>query len=165
MSFRCTGIVSVDDLKKLGLYPPPERLKKGPVVLVECPEEIPCDICVDACPFGVIIKESITSIPKVLWDKCTGCGTCVAKCPGLAIFVVDISHPAKASVVVPYEFLPRPRVGDKVVLLGRDGRRLGYGVVRDIFEDNKTLAVKIDVAREVALEVRGFEVVRHEEEG
>jgi len=160
LSFRKTCIITIEELRKIGLMPPQNRLKRGPVVLIECPEEIPCNICVDACPFNAISMERITSIPKVDWDKCVGCGVCVTSCPGLAIFVVDVSREDTAFVTVPYEFLPRPKPGEKVMILGRDGRSLGQGVVKAVFEQNKTLAVKIEVPKEIAFEVKGIRVVK-----
>jgi len=155
-SYRRTGIVSVDELKKLGLLPPVERLKKGPVAIIECPEKIPCNICVDACPSKAISMESIIDTPKLDWNKCTGCGMCVVLCPGLAIFVVDLSKKDKAYVTVPHEFLPEPKVGDEVILLGRDGKKLGKGKVVRVFERNKTFAVTVEVPPELAMEVRAI---------
>ena len=154
LNFRSTGIIGTEELSKLGLLPPEERLRKGPVAIIECPELIPCNICVDACPFKAITMERIIDIPKVDWEKCVGCGTCVALCPGLAIFVVDVSKPDKALVTVPHEFLPAPKVGEEVWLLGRDGKRLGKGKVVRAWERNKTWVVTVEVPKELAMEVR-----------
>ena len=153
-NFRSTGIIGAEELSKLGLLPPEERLRKGPVAIIECPELIPCNICVDACPHNAISMERIIDIPKVDWEKCVGCGTCVAFCPGLAIFIVDVSKPGKALVTVPHEFLPAPKVGEEVWLLGRDGRRLGKGRVVKAWERNKTWVVTVEVPEELAMEVR-----------
>ncbi len=161
-SYRVTGVVSIDELRKLGLIPPEERLRKGPVSIVECPEMIPCNICVDACPQGAITKDRIIDIPRINWDKCIGCANCVALCPGLAIFVVDLSKEDRAYVTVPYEFLPVPNVGDYVVLLGRNGRRLGKGRVVKIWERNRTWVVTVEVPRDLAMEVRAIWVERGE---
>ena len=154
--FRRTGVITVEELKKLGLLPPDERLRRGPVAILECPEEIPCNICVDACPSRAIEMDSIVSIPRVDWDKCVGCGTCVALCPGLAAFVVDLSKPDKAYVTVPHEFLPVPREGDEVWLLSRDGRRVGRGKVVKVWERNRTWVVTVEVPKELAMEVRAI---------
>ena len=155
-SFRSSGIITIEELKKLGLVPPEERLRRGPVAIIECPEPIPCNICVDACPSRAILMNRIIDIPKVDWDKCTGCGNCVALCPGLAIFVVDLSRNDKAYVTLPHEFLPIPKVGDKVTLLGRDGRRLGEGRVVRVLEKNKTWVVTVEVPKDLAMEVRAI---------
>lgn len=156
MSWEETGVITVEELKRLGLVPPEERMKRGPVVVVECPQEIPCDICVKACPVGAITKEKIYSIPRVDFEKCTGCATCVLMCPGLACFVVDLSPKDHALVTVPHEFLPRPSPGSRVILLGRDGRELGEGEVVRVREWNKTLAVTVKVPKELAMEVRAI---------
>ncbi|RLG86369.1 MAG: ferredoxin [Thermoprotei archaeon] len=155
-SFRSTGMISIEELRKLKLIPPEERLKKGPVVIVECPEKIPCNICVDACPQNAITIKNINELPEIDWNKCTGCGTCVAYCPGLAIFVVDISKPNKAYVTVPHEFLPVPKLGDEVTVLSRDGTKLGKGKVVKIFERNRTWVITVEVPREFAMEVRAI---------
>ncbi len=159
-SFRRTGVISVEELRSLGLLPPEERLRKGPVAILECPEQIPCNICVDACPSGAIRMDKITDIPRVDWDKCVGCGTCVAMCPGLAAFVVDLSKPDRAYVTVPHEFLPVPREGEEVWLLSRDGRRVGRGRVVKVWERNRTWVVTVEVPRELAMEVRAVWVER-----
>ena len=154
--YRVNGIIPLEAIKELGLLPPEERLKKGPVVLIECPERIPCNICVSACPYGAISMNSIIDIPKVDWDKCIGCATCVALCPGLAIFVIDLSQEDKGYVTVPHEFLPVPKRGEEVTLLGRDGKNLGKGKVVRIFERNKTYVITVEVPRELVFEVKAI---------
>ena len=160
--YKRTGIISPNILEKLGLLPPTERLRKGPVAIAECPENIPCNICVDACPFDAISMKNINDIPRIDWSKCAGCGICAAKCPGLAIFIIDLSRPGKAHVTVPYEFLPRPRKGDLVYILGRDGRRLGKGKVVKVLDCEKTLLVTVEVPEEYAMEVRAIWVEEKE---
>ena len=72
--------------------PTDERLSRGPVVIVECVENIPCNPCVAACPKGAItIEGDINGIPVVDFETCDGCGICLSACPGLAIFGVDLS--------------------------------------------------------------------------
>jgi len=155
-SYKETGIITVEELKHLGLMPPEERLTRGPVAIPECPEEIPCNICVVSCPQHAISIEGIKGLPRIDWDKCVGCGVCVAKCPGLAIFVVDLSKPGEhAYVTVPHEFLPAPKVGDVVDLLSREGEVVGRGEVVKVWESNRTWVVTVRVPRELAMEVRG----------
>ncbi len=154
--YKVRGYILPEELGKYGLLPPRERLEKGPVVVVECPEEIPCNICVDACPFKAISMDKIYGLPRVDWDKCIGCGVCVPQCPGLAIFVIDLSKPGKALVTLPYEFLPEPRKGMRVELLGRDGRVVGEGVIVKAWAHEKTWAVTVEVPRELAMEVRAI---------
>jgi len=162
VEWRRRGYITVEELGKLGLLPPRERLQKGPVAIAECPEPIPCNICVDACPFNAIRMDGINGLPRIDWDKCIGCGVCVSLCPGLAIFVVDLSKPGKALVTLPYEMLPEPRKGAKVKLLSRDGRIVGEGTIVKVWERNKTFVVTLEVPSELAMEVRGIWV---EEQG
>lgn len=154
--FRETGVIDLEDLKKYNLLPPEERLKKGPVAVLECPEMIPCNICVPYCPTKAIKMERIIELPVVDWDKCTGCRMCVAVCPGLAVFVVDLSKEDADYVTVPHEFLPAPKKGDEVILLNRRGERVGKGVVTHVWERNKTYVVTIRVPKGLGMEVRAI---------
>lgn len=158
--YKKRGYVSVEELGNVGLLPPPERLEEGPVAIIECPEEIPCNICVDACPRKAISMNNIYDLPKLDWNKCTGCGLCVSRCPGLAIFVVDLSKPEVAYVTLPHEFLPKPKVGEEVVLLTRRGERIGLGRVVRVWEHNMTQVVTVEVPKEYVMEVRAVWVER-----
>lgn len=154
--FRKTGIITLKELEKLGLLPPLERLKKGPVAILECPEMIPCNICVPHCPVKAIRMDKIIDLPRVDWDKCTGCGICVAVCPGLAAFVVDLSKDDGDYVTLPHEMLPAPRKGDEVLLLGRTGEILSKGVVVRVWERNKTYVVTVRAPKGLGMEVRAI---------
>jgi Fe-S-cluster-containing hydrogenase component 2 len=131
MNHHETGVIDCAYLRANGFLPPEERERKGPVAVIECIQEIPCDPCVGSCKFGAISMEGVNGIPLMDFDKCTGCMSCLKVCPGLAIFIQDKSR-AKPSVTVPYEYLPLPVRGDTVTLLGRDGSPLGIGRVRMI---------------------------------
>ena len=54
-----------------------------------------CDICVDACPAGVLsMKQEASStlgamIAVVAAEDCIGCNECELNCPDFAIFVAD----------------------------------------------------------------------------
>jgi Fe-S-cluster-containing hydrogenase component 2 len=124
MSYEKTGYLKESDLKKAMLLPSQARFNKGPVVIVECVENIPCNPCVAACPKkSIMIEGSITNIPKVNFDTCNGCSLCIAKCPGLAIFVVHKNFNDKQSAIsLPYEFLPRPQKDAIVDALDRQGK-------------------------------------------
>lgn len=158
--FRETGVIELDELERLGLIPPKERFLKGPVAVLECPEEIPCNICVPYCPTKAISMDSIISLPRVDWNKCTGCSTCVAVCPGLAAFVVDLSREDSDYVTLPHEMLPAPKVGDEVELLNRRGERVGKGIVVRVWEKNKTYVVTLRVPKGLGMEVRAIWVKR-----
>jgi len=86
--YEKTGMITLKDLE--GQIPPPERFKKGPVAIVECTQEIPCDACIPACPRKLLSMKNIISVPSLDFDKCSGCAICVGKCPGLAIFIFDM---------------------------------------------------------------------------
>jgi len=160
-SFRETGVLSLAELK--GRVPPLERLRLGPCAVIECVEEIPCNPCEESCPFGAIhIGPEITALPKLDLDRCAGCGTCLGVCPGLAIFLVDLSEEGKAHITVPYEFLPIPRVGDEVQVLSRQGTPLGPGRVLRTRKVGTTYLVTVEVPEEWAMEARAVRVVRNE---
>ena len=100
------GFLNSAELKEAGRYPSEERLKKGPVAVIECCQNIPCNPCETACKFGAItVGDLITNLPVLDESKCVGCGVCLTKCPGLAIFVVDKSKDM-ATVSFPFEYLP-----------------------------------------------------------
>lgn len=61
---RFTGIPSAEELRGASGIPSQERMKKGPVAVIECVQEIPCNPCENACPFGAIkIGDPITNCP------------------------------------------------------------------------------------------------------
>ena len=124
-----TGVIDIAYLRVNGFLPSEERQRRGPVAVIECIQEIPCDPCVGACKFDAISMDGINGIPRVDFAKCTGCMSCLKVCPGLAIFIQDKSK-AKPSVTVPYEYLPLPVKGGTVTLLGRDGASLGSARVK-----------------------------------
>ena len=69
--------------------PDEERMNSGAVAIIECPEHIPCNPCQEACSRGAIqLFEKITDLPVIDFERCNGCGNCIAVCPGLAIYVL-----------------------------------------------------------------------------
>jgi Fe-S-cluster-containing hydrogenase component 2 len=156
-----TGIPTKEDLGKI--TPSDERFAKGPVALVECFQEIPCDPCVDACKFGAITMEGdINDLPIVDSDKCNGCGICIARCPGLAIFVVDKTYSDTEAIVrIPYEFVPVPEKGQLACGLNRAGEELGWFKVDRVIgggAKNKTTTIWLVVPQELCMEVRNIRV-------
>jgi len=158
LSFRRTGVLTPEELKKLGLLPSEERLGKAPVAVLECPEDIPCNICASACPFKAIVKDTLYSRPRLDESKCIGCGVCVVKCPGQAIFVVDLRG-GEALITLPYEMNPPPSKGARVQLLDREGRVVGEGEVVKAWGYDSTWAVTVRAPREMWLHVRAVRVV------
>ena len=156
-----TGIPIQEDI--IAVTPPDERFAKGPVVIVECFQEIPCNPCVDACKFHAITKKrDINDLPKVDFDKCNGCGACIAQCPGLAIFVVDKTYSASHAIVrMPYEFVPVPEKGQLACCLDRAGEEKGWFEVVRVTSGgakNKTTILWLAVPQELAMEVRSIKV-------
>jgi len=43
-----------------------------------------CGLCVETCPFGARVMETVTHYAEVIEVLCQGCGTCVAVCPNKA---------------------------------------------------------------------------------
>lgn len=148
---------------------PPEGLwknKKGGLVIVECPQTIPCDPCHTNCPTGAILPfDNINDLPKIDYSKCTGCALCVASCPGLACFVVDLTHHEedKAILKLPYEMLPRPEVNQEVLCLDREGNAIATGKVIRVQEPKKdrTLVVHVVVPRKLVNQIRAIRVIKN----
>jgi Fe-S-cluster-containing hydrogenase component 2 len=163
MSFLEDGIITIDDIQ----VPSKERLSRGPVAIIECVQEIPCNPCVDSCPVGAITMEkSINDLPEIDFEKCTGCALCVANCPGLAIFIIDQTYSEKkALVAMPYEFLPLPEKDEEVILLDRAGEPCGPGHVvriRNAKAQDRTPVIFLAVDQELAMTVRFFRRQKHE---
>jgi Fe-S-cluster-containing hydrogenase component 2 len=149
-------------------HEPPKDLwesKKNGLVIVECPQRIPCNPCHTGCPTRAIMEfADINDIPKVDYSKCTGCAMCVAKCPGLACFVADLTYGGdeEALLKLPYEMLPLPDEGEEVECLNREGKVVSKGKVLKIVEPwkDKTKVVHVAVPKSLVMEIRAIRVVR-----
>lgn len=155
----CAGLLTPELLSTLPGVPGTDRLEQGPVAVIECAQEIPCNPCCRACPQGAItVAPGITALPRLHGEKCTGCGLCIPKCPGLAIFTVHKNYSETTSLVsFPYEYLPLPAVGDTVPCAGRDGRYLTDGVVKRVLTPasyDHTAVVTVEVPKEHCMTVR-----------
>ncbi len=153
------GIITPEELKTA--LPPEGR--QGPVAIIECLQDIPCDPCVSACPVQAIqMREGITDRPVLDFEKCTGCGLCIPKCPGLAIFVVHRNiAPGKASISMSHELLPIPQKDEMVILLDRAGREAGEGKVLRVLNPlkyDKTAVVTVEVPEEKIMDIRAVKV-------
>jgi Fe-S-cluster-containing hydrogenase component 2 len=154
-----TGIPSKEDIEKV--KPNIERLKKGPAVMIECFQNIPCNPCVASCRQGAItMAEDINSLPEVDFEKCTGCGACVTRCPGLAIFIIDKTFNEKFALVkLPFEYLPIPQVGEYACGLNRAGENMGWFRVNKVIsggKKNMTNVISLEVPHELCMEVRNI---------
>ena len=116
---------------------PGDRYERSPVIpssewrpVFFCSEEIPCNPCATVCPAGAIqlrpLHGNIMDLPYFEGDQCTGCGSCVAVCPGLAITLVrsipgDKASGDRAQVVLPWEFNADFDIGTEMDLVDQKG--------------------------------------------
>ncbi len=138
--------------------------EKGVFPIFHCYQEVPCNPCTSVCPVGAIRTEGdeITGLPYITdLDACTGCGSCVAVCPGLSMILVDYrddrEHPL---VTLPYEiWRDRVEVGQNIPITDADGAILGYYPVVKISTRKKypgTLLVQVKVDKKVAKAAMGI---------
>ena len=155
------GYITIEELKRIHPLPSEERLRKKPVAIPECPQEIPCTPCKEICPTDAISMLTPNDLPRVDYDKCIGCSLCVQICPGLAFFMVQYKG-ERARVTMPYELLPVPKRGDKVILLNRKGEEIGEGIVGLVIPRDKSVGdtnvVTVDVPIELAWEARAIRI-------
>ena len=156
-----TGVPSKEELAACPGVPSEGRMRKGRVACIECVQEIPCNPCEGACPVGAItVGDQITHLPVLDEEKCTGCGMCVANCPGLAITVIDKSYSETEAVVeFPFEYLPLPQKGDRVEAVSRGGEVVCEATVtnvRQLKAYGGTAIVGIAIPKEYADEVRSM---------
>jgi Fe-S-cluster-containing hydrogenase component 2 len=153
------GIIGLEDLASFNSVPSTERIReKRPVAMIECIQEIPCNSCVVACKLGAIQMARVNDLPRVDYNKCTGCMACAMVCPGLAVFLLREGD-GVGYVTLPYEFLPVPKTGDQVMALNREGAVLGKGKVARVLPPERndgTALVTIEVPKELLLEARAI---------
>ena len=131
------------------------------MAVIECLQPIPCNPCEGACNFGAIhVGTPIINLPVLNEEKCTGCGMCITRCPGLAIFVVDKSYmEGFATVSFPHEYLPLPVKGQMVDAVNRSGEvKCKAEVLRinNAVSNDHTPVVTVIVPLELADTVRGM---------
>lgn len=160
---KTNGIIGLEEIKKCNGYPSEERFSKGPVPIIECVEEIPCNPCETICNRNLIVVEKpITNYPRLIDPEgvCTGCAQCIVICPGLAIFIVDKTFSEKeASIALPYEELPLPKKGEKVMGMNRAGSVVCEGYVYRVLAGkrlNHTNIVTIVIPKEFSDDARYF---------
>ncbi|MGI6054693.1 MAG: (2Fe-2S)-binding protein [Clostridium sp.] len=154
------GFLELEEVCSVPGFPGEETLKKKKCVVIECSQNIPCNPCEAACPHGAItVGEPITNLPVVDTDKCIGCGLCVAKCPGQAIFLVDMTGENVDAVTLPYEYYPLPEQGQEVYCLSRDGHFVVKGRVKKVVMtrvNDRTAVVEVEVPKGYGMQVRNI---------
>lgn len=165
MGLREKGYLTVQELVNSSCYPSESRLNKGPVAVIECNEHIPCNPCEAACKFNAIkIGKPITNPPVLDENLCTGCGLCISKCPGLAIFVINKNYSTyESSVSFPYEYFPLPEKGSIVEAVDRKGEMVCKGEVISVLnpkKNDRTPVVTIKIPKENLNEVRGIRRIK-----
>ena len=154
-----TGIPTAEQIDSI--FPSQERLEKGPVAIIECFQNIPCNPCNTACKQNAIQAfQDINDRPAIIEENCNGCGLCLTKCPGLAIMVIDLNWSEdRAMIKIPYEFSPLPAQGEIVHALGRDGAVITDAEVIRVQNPasfDKTPIVSIAVPKEFVKQVRNI---------
>jgi ferredoxin len=158
-----TGSPSIKELEESPGFPSKSRLLKGPIAVIECVQEIPCDVCGLICPYNAIEVPTLKSLPKLIEEKCEGCGACIPLCPGQAIFLVQHNYSReKALISFPYEFMPLPEVDSIVEAINRLGQVIAKGRVvkvldRDSFDH--TVVISIIIPTKFAQQVRGIKLL------
>ncbi len=142
----------------------PPASEEGVFPVFHCYQEVPCNPCTSVCPQQAIHTEndSLTGLPYFSdSEACTGCASCVAVCPGLAVTLVDYrKDPEHPLVILPYEvWREKVEVGRKVPVTDVDGAILGYYPVAKVKARKQypgTLMVHIRVDRPVAKRAVGI---------
>ncbi|MFZ5966517.1 MAG: 4Fe-4S binding protein [Bacillota bacterium] len=154
-----TGVPIAEQINSV--FPSEERLAKGPVAIIECYQNIPCNPCFTACNRNAIKEfQDINDLPEINHDQCNGCGLCIAKCPGLAIMVLDAAYSEDEVLIkIPYEFTPLPKEGQTAKGLDREGRYVCDVTVVKVLNSralDRTPIVSIAVPRGYLKAVRNF---------
>ena len=98
--------------------------------------------------------------PVIHRELCVGCGTCVSKCPGLAITVIACNRASSTTVLsLPYEYFPLPKAGDTVAAVDREGRFVCNArvlQVKPMSAHQSTSVVKIEFPEEFTFKVKSI---------
>lgn len=154
-----TGVPTIEDLNKV--FPNDEKLNLGPVAIIECFQNIPCNPCYTACNNSAIKPfKDINDLPNINHTECNGCSLCISKCPGLAIMVLDMTYSdTEALIKIPYEFLPLPTSQSIVKGLDREGNYVCDVRVEKVLNTkflDRTPIISIAVKKEFAKIIRNI---------
>ncbi|HQO10401.1 MAG TPA: FAD-dependent oxidoreductase [Clostridiales bacterium] len=121
--------------------PKPVVIKENFSPVFQCYQEIPCNPCTTVCPKGCISLvgdlSNILDTPYYTNDLCTGCGMCVAICPGLAVSLARKTGESSAEVILPHEYILNFKVGDRIDVTDIDGNILEKAEVLNIRYNKK----------------------------
>jgi len=136
-----------------------------PMASLECFEHIPCRACADACPEAAIDIPLLTDLPRLLAERCTGCGACVAACPpGVAVMVKELPVEQKARYFLPDDSKELWKEGTALHLLNRRGDPLGQGrvVASTAYEGGLHRMLEIESTNVHMWEARNYRVPKGE---
>jgi len=154
------GFLDIEEIESIPGFPGQEVLSRKKCVVIECSQNIPCNPCEAACPHNAItVGEPITNLPVIDKEKCVGCGLCVAKCPGQAIFLVDQSAADYDTVTLPYEYYPLPEKDQEVYCLNRAGQYMTMGTVLRVVMtkvNDRTAVIEVKVPKGFGMKVRNI---------
>ncbi len=157
-----TGYISEEGLENHPGIPSLKRRSKGPVVVIECIQDIPCNPCEASCKVNAItVGKDITNLPHIDEEKCIGCLSCIHICPGQAIFVVDESFEENARISLPYEFFPLPEKQEIVMALDRSGTPLGDAQIVSVRKSKRmdqTAVITLEAPKEWSMKARAFKL-------
>lgn len=104
-------------------------------VLIDCPQDIPCNPCETSCrAFNAIkIGGEINQPPSISHENCHGCGLCLKACPGRAIRLVQYNYSDTLSAITtPYEFTPYPTLHLAVEVVNKQGENITTGEIVEV---------------------------------
>ena len=139
--------------------------EEGIFPIFHCDQEIPCNPCTTICPQHQIETENdlITNLPFFKGEKvCTGCGRCVAVCPGLAVSLIDYRKDKENPfVTLPHEFVEESlKKGERVMVMSNEGELGEFFIerIRKLKEFPRTQLITFKLPIKIAKYAIGIKV-------